>query len=134
MGKTITKKKTKKLYDKELMLIRLFANTYNPFYWIYDSMKVYFDFLNKYETSINQDLVQCIDETNYDIKLGSIVMKYDEFPEFGYKLQEYIILYYITGVKFIDVLYGERVIESSSIRIPEECCYEITVDLSSLFA
>ncbi len=118
---------TKRVTDVELELIKLFVDEYNPIYWGYDVRKMYYDFLESYMFDINDELVDCLQSVRHDIEEGHIHIKHDKFPEFNVKLKEFIITHYVSGIGYDDWLNNDNLIMGFVVRIPEECCYKVTV-------
>ena len=123
----VTKSYAKKISDTELGLVASFPDLFNPIFSGYDVETHYTDFLKQYSKSINSFLVYCCEDVRINVEVGELKMNFSNLQNWLRNLREYVLVYYITQQKFPEILEGKSPFKSISVRIPEECCYKITL-------
>ncbi len=124
---SVTKSYTKKIRDMEIGLLSFFTDLFNPIFSRYDVETYYVDFLERYSKSINSFLVYCCEDVRKSVEVGELKMNFSNLQDWLRNLREYVLVYYITKQKFPEILEGKNPLKSISVRIPEECCYKITL-------
>ncbi len=126
----VTKSYTKKISDIEIGLLSSFTDLFNPLFSRYDVETHYANFLEQYPKSINSFLVYCCEDVRKSVEVGELKMNFSNLQDWLRNLRKYVLVYYITQQKFPEILEGKNPFNSISVRIPEECCYKITLQLT----